>query len=225
MPTKPTSTTPRRGRGRPPADSTAPDARDRLLDAALTLFSEHGIAGTSLSLVARKARVTPALMHYYFGNKARLVDAIIDERLEPLVQGFGAKVASVTADPRRAIETFVAEVIATLTTHSWLPGLWLREVVIEGGQLRARMLDRLAPQVAHVVADGARRAQAAGRLNPDIEPRLLMVSLVGLAVFPVAAQSIWRKVFDADDITAQTLTRHVLALLMRGLELPDEPRP
>lgn len=223
MPTKPTPAAPRR-RGRPPADSNAPDARERLLDAALTLFSEHGIAGTSLSLVARKARVTPALMHYYFGNKERLVDAIIDERLEPLVQAFGAKVASVTTDPRRAIETFVAEVINTLTTHAWLPGLWLREVVIEGGQLRARMLDRLAPQVAHVVAEGARRAQAAGRLNPDIEPRLLMVSLVGLAVFPIAAQSIWRKVFDAGDITAQTLTHHVLALLMRGLELPDETR-
>jgi AcrR family transcriptional regulator len=224
MPNKPTTTPPKRGRGRPPADATTPDVRERLLDAALTLFSEHGIAGTALSLVARKARVTPALMHYYFGNKDRLVDAVIDERLEPLVQAFGAKVGALTNDPRRAIETFVAEVIATLSAHAWLPGLWLREVVIEGGQLRARMLERLAPQVAHVVADGARRAQAAGRLNPDLEPRLLMVSLVGLAVFPVAAQSIWRKVFDATDITADTLTRHVLALLMRGLELPDETR-
>lgn len=223
MPTKATTPTPRR-RGRPPADATTPDVRERLLDVALALFSEHGIAGTALSLVARKARVTPALMHYYFGNKDRLVDAIIDERLEPLVQAFGAKIGALTNDPRRAIEAFVAEVIATLTAHAWLPGLWLREVVIEGGQLRARMLDRLAPQVAHVVADGARRAQAAGRLNPDLEPRLLMVSLIGLAVFPIAAQSIWRKIFDADDITADTLTRHVLALLMRGLELPDETR-
>jgi AcrR family transcriptional regulator len=221
MPSKPTTPSPRR-RGRPPADSNTPDARERLLDTALTLFSEHGIAGTSLTLVARKARVTPALMHYYFGNKERLVDAVIEDRLEPLVQRFASRVAPAMNDPRRAIENFVAGVITTLTEHAWLPGLWLREVVIEGGQLRARMLDRLAPQVGPVVSETARRAQAAGRLNPLLEPRLLMVSLVGLAVFPIAAQSIWRKVFDANDITPDDLTRHVLALLMRGLELPDE---
>ena len=223
MPTKPTAPPPRR-RGRPPADANAVDARERLVDAALALFAEHGIGGTSLSLVARKARVTPALMHYYFGNKDRLVDAIIEERLEPLVQRFAGKIAPALGDPRRAIETFVAEAIATLTEHRWLPGLWLREVLIEGGQLRARMLDRLAPQVGPVVADAARRAQAAGHMNPDLEPRLVMVSLIGLTVFPIAAQSIWRKVFDAADITSETLIRHVLALLTRGLELPDETR-
>lgn len=221
MPTKPTAPAPRR-RGRPPATKGAPDVRERLLDAALVLFSEHGIAGTTLSLVARKARVTPALMHYYFGDKERLIDAAIAERLQPLVMQVGSRLAGAMKEPRRAIETFVREAISTLSAHEWLPGLWLREVVIEGGQLRARMLDQIAPQIAPVVADAARHAQATGSLNPDLEPRLIMVSLIGLAVFPIAAQSIWRRVFDAADITPEVLTRHALALLMRGLELPDE---
>lgn len=224
MPTTPKDKPPTalRGRGRPPSSDNGTDVRERLLDVAVRVFSEHGIGATTLSLVARKGRVTPALMHYYFGNKERLVDAVIEGRLEPLVQQFGAKIAPSLGDPRRALETFVSVAITTLTENDWLPGLWLREVVVEGGQLRARMLDRLAPHVGGVVADAVRRAQAAGRLNPALEPRLMMVSLVGLAVFPVAAQSIWRKLYDARDITSETLVRHVLALLMRGLELPDE---
>jgi hypothetical protein len=38
-------------------------------------------------------------------------------------------------------------------------------------------------------------------------------------VFPLAAQPIWRSIYAADDITPEVLRRHVLALLLRGLEL------
>ena len=55
----------------------------------------------------------------------------------------------------------------------------------------------------------------------SLEPRLLMVSLIGLTVFPLAAQPIWRAIYPAEDITADVLRRHVLALLLRGLELGD----
>src|SRR5690349_17516020 len=48
-----------RRRGRPSAANAGPDVRERLLDAAIHLFSENGIAATPLSGVARHAHVTP----------------------------------------------------------------------------------------------------------------------------------------------------------------------
>ena len=48
---------------------------------------------------------------------------------------------------------------------------------------------------------------------------LLMVSLVGLTLFPAAGAPIWRRLFDAGDLDYAALQRHVLVLLGRGLEL------
>lgn len=211
-----------RRRGRP-AGSTGPgrdaDAREHLLDVALKLFAEHGIAATPLSQIARRARVTPALLHYYFGSKDKLVDALVDEKLQPLSAALGQRLAGSGDDLRGALEAFVGTMLELLSANPWFPQLWLREVLNECGQLRQRLIERVAPLVAHRVRDLVAHAQAAGRLNRDIEPRLLMVSLIGLTVFPLAAQPIWHAVYAADDITPEVLRRHVLALLLRGLEL------
>ena len=48
---------------------------------------------------------------------------------------------------------------------------------------------------------------------------LLMVSLIGLTMFPMASAPIWRQLFGADDIDFNDLRRHTLVLLDRGLEL------
>ena len=219
MPRSPAPT--RRRPGRPAARSA--ELRPRLLDAAAELFAARGIEATPLSAIARKARVTPALLHYYFGNKQRLVDALLEERLLPLLSGLGADLAAHADDPAGAIPLFVAAVVQALGRAPWLPPLWVREVLSEGGALREHVLDHLAPRVAPRVRDLAAAAQARGQMNPDLDPRLLLVSLLGLTVFAVAAAPIWKRVFDAGDVTSDDLVRHVLALLTRGLELRHAP--
>src|SRR6218665_410592 len=73
-----------RAPGRPVADS--PDLRERLLDAALACFVRQGIAATSLRDIARRAGVTPALLHYYFGDRPQLQEAVVQERAMPVFQ-------------------------------------------------------------------------------------------------------------------------------------------
>jgi TetR/AcrR family transcriptional regulator len=225
MPTRPKPPAPPRRRGRPSA-ATAPaadgDARAHLMDTALRLFAAHGIAATPLSRIARTAQVTPALLHYYFGSKEKLVDALVDERLRPLSERLGRSLATETGSLRDALQAFVGGMIDLLAANDWFPQLWLREVLHEGGQLRQRLIERVAPVVAQRVRELVQAAQAQGRLNADIEPRLLMVSLIGLTVFPFAAQPIWRAIYPAEDITPEVMRRHVLALLLRGLELGDD---
>jgi hypothetical protein len=46
---------------------------------------------------------------------------------------------------------------------------------------------------------------------------LLVVSLVGLTMFPLAAEHIWRRIFPSGDIDRGVLLRHTLALLDHGL--------
>ena len=63
-------------------------------------------------------------------------------------------------------------------------------------------------------------AQAAGQRNPDLDPRLLVTSLIGLTLFPAAGVPIWRRLLDADDIDATAMRDHAIALLDGGIGLP-----
>ena len=112
----------------------------------------------------------------------------------------------------RGIGTVVAE-------HPWLPTLWVREILCEGGALREMMIHQVGPLLPTMMASRFAAAQQAGQLNPDLDPRLLMVSLIGLTMFPMASAPIWRQLFGADDIDFNDLRRHTLVLLDRGLEL------
>ncbi len=58
--------------------------REHLLDHAEALFARHGLHGVTIREVARRAHVDPALVHYYFGTKTGLFDAVFMRRADIL---------------------------------------------------------------------------------------------------------------------------------------------
>ena len=207
----------KRAPGRPSAD--APDQRAVALDAALACFVRQGIAATSLRDIAREAGVTPALLHYYFGDRQQLLDAVVAERVMPAFLSVRERLARAGVDVGDIVAAFVCGVTDAIARHPWWPQLWVREVLCEGGALRDLLVQRIAPDIARLLAGRFAAAQAAGRLNADLDPRLLLPTLVGLTMFPAAGAPIWRQVFDADDLGLDDVRGHALALLDRGLEL------
>lgn len=65
-----------------PAAATlaVPDQRARILDAALTLVSELGAAGTSMRRLATACGLNVATIYHYFPSKADLLRALIEEQ-------------------------------------------------------------------------------------------------------------------------------------------------
>ena len=61
-----------------------PDLRKAILDAAEQLFAAHGFYGVTTRQVAAEAGVDTALIHYYFGAKRDLFDAVFARRAEIL---------------------------------------------------------------------------------------------------------------------------------------------
>jgi TetR/AcrR family transcriptional regulator len=204
-----------RGAGRPRGDDG--DLRARLLDAATSQYARLGIDGTSLRAIASEAGVTPAMLHYYFGDKPRLTQAMIEERLLPALEPVRGRLEQAGDDPAALAEAFACGIGELVTRHPWLPPLWVREVLCEGGALREVLFHRALPNVPRLLAQRFAAAQAEGRINPELDPRLLVVSLVGLTLFPAAGAPIWRAVFDAEDIDAGAMLKHTLALLRGGL--------
>jgi len=83
-PTLPPVVAPPARRGRPKKTKTtgAGETRDAILNAAENLFSKHGFYGVTIREVAREAGVDTALVHYYFGAKKALFDAVFTRRAE-----------------------------------------------------------------------------------------------------------------------------------------------
>jgi len=66
------------------SDHKTKDTQDRILDSAELLFSEQGIAATSLRSITQRAGVNTAAIHYHFGDKLALIEAIVSRRIAPM---------------------------------------------------------------------------------------------------------------------------------------------
>jgi len=201
--------------GRPRADEA--NQRERLLDAAIACFTTDGVAATSQRNIAVKAGVTPALVNYYFGSKDKLLEAFIAERVTPVMAALRESLLAAGNEPHALVEAFVRGIHGVVERYPWWPSLWVREVLAERGALREVLMQHIAPQTGHLLAKTLAGAKQRGELTPGLDPRLLVVSLIGLTLFPLAAEPIWRRMFTADDVDRATLLRHTLALLDQGL--------
>jgi AcrR family transcriptional regulator len=57
---------------------------DKILDAAEKLFVYNGFSGTSLRAIIKEAGVNTAAVHYHFGSKEGLIEAVFARRKEPI---------------------------------------------------------------------------------------------------------------------------------------------
>ncbi len=210
--------------GRPAGTPSA--LRESLLDAALNLFAELGAQATTLRAICARTGVTPALLHYYFGNKEALIEALLIERISPLVAVSGASLVAPDLKPRAALLQFLSEHMRNIAAHPWLPPLLVREVLSGSGVLRDRILAYTSTAISSHLPKLIADAQAAGELRQDLDPRLVAVSMQSLCVFTFATAPIWRQTLKVpiDEITTAEIIEHTLALLMDGLEATHAKR-
>lgn len=229
----PTSPAPARRPGRPPRPDNAA-VRDQLLDIATDLFAAQGVAATRIAHIAERAGVTSAMLHYYFKSRDQLLDAVVLERVVPVISFVWSPVPQTArrvvgpADTARAVITeIVSRLVRCAADRPWLPALWMHEVVNEGGQLRERVLRHLPSQRLQVFAGMIADSQRAGAITPGVEPRLVFLSILGLTLLPLATSSLWRRIWQ-DDPTAQAIgheaiAAHAVAMLTGGLFTPTTP--
>ncbi len=195
------------------------DVREHLLDTATRLFAERGIAATTVAQIASEAGVTSALVHYYFTNREKLLDAVTDERLAPAAEFvWRPAVEDAASDPFALVHEFVARLFDVTDRMPWLPPLWLREIVNEGGLLRERMMQRIPFDNIKRFGSRVARAQQDGVVNGDLEAMLLFNSILALVMLPLATAKIWQSARGLPVIERDALRRHVTALLIGGMQ-------
>ena len=192
---KPRSSTKRSKVTRPTTDLAT---RERILDAAHTVFVRKGTAGSRTQEIAAEAGVNKALVHYYFGTKAALADAIFERALGTIMP----RIFGILADPDRSIDekvpAIVKEQIDFHSARPYLAGYLLSELHAEPDRI-ARLMTRRAGRVPlDVLRKQLREAARAGRIR-SISPEQFVTNMMGLLIFPFAIRPALRELLSLDD--------------------------
>src|SRR3954451_5888119 len=106
------------------------DGRELLLAAALKLFAEQGIEGVSIRAVNREAGLGPASVHYHFGTKEALLDAVLHQYGDNVIERIKHRATELlepgAASDARDLVTMLAEPYLDLVAsrdedgHAWV---------------------------------------------------------------------------------------------------------
>jgi len=160
--------------------STRSDATKRkLFDAAMDLIGERGFTEASVDEIVHRAGVAKGTVYYHFTGKADLVEALIADRLRPLVVSFTTAAQKNATDPRAAIEALVRAELEFLLEHKSFSKLLLTEMWREDRVWRQTLVmlrGELMAIIAVVISDGIKR----GVFRDDVDPKFGASALFGM---------------------------------------------
>ncbi|MGL4748675.1 MAG: TetR/AcrR family transcriptional regulator [Shewanella sp.] len=205
--------------GRPKGNS---DARQRLITAAVILFSERSYQTVSTREIARKAEVDAALIRYYFGSKAGLFEQMVRETLAPVLTRLGE--ISTTQAPN-TIGELMQTYYRVMAPNPGLPRLIIRVLQEGDGTEAYRIMLSVFEQVLSLSRQWLESTLVnAGLLKEGLDPNLVRLSFVSLMVFPLIAPPVLIRQFGlltTQETDLQRLALHNMQVFTEGvLRLP-----
>ena len=114
------------------------------------------MAATTFAAIAKRAGLTPAMMHYYFKDREHLLDSVVDEKIAPVIAAVWSPVDPGAA-PEELMRGVVERLVAGIERMPWIPSAWMREVLNEGGLLRSRVLRKLPFDKVRILSEAVAR--------------------------------------------------------------------
>jgi AcrR family transcriptional regulator len=198
------ATDPPKRRGRPPSGG-----REAILDAALALLAEAGVAKLTSREVAARAGVSDASVYYHFGDRAGLLQAVFARGIKPL------EFLEEQPEPRFDIPQLLAASLASLERFydEVLPVMTAAQSDVGLGRSLAEYVNErdLGPHRGVVILGGyLRSGQAAGWINPTIDPEAVAMMILDVAFARSSRRHmLWR---DHEDPRLPSLERLLTAI-------------
>ena len=145
-----------------PVPADRPDTETAILDAAERAFAASGFHGATTRAIAEEAAVNPALIHYHFGSKEALYEAVFARRSDAINGERRARLAALRAAGPLALEPVLTALLE--------PTIALGRDPARGGAHYARLL-------VHVAAGIDERSQRLTRARYDQTARLFIAAL------------------------------------------------
>lgn len=178
----------------------AVENRERLIDAAAELFADRGL-GVSLNDIAHHAGVGVGTAYRRFANKAEVIDALFERRLQNLADVAGAALAD--PDPWQGLVSFLEGSLdvqfGDLGMHQIMNDATLGDARVQDAR------DRIAPLITELVE----RAKSHGVVRRDFDQSDVIFIQVGLSA-----------ILNASRHVAPDLYRRYLTMILDGIRYP-----
>jgi len=162
------------------------DAREKIIETAMRLFSTQGYSNTSLAQVAKEAQVSKALIFWHFENKESLFRTAVQRTFEPYIINVVDDLEGLSEidQIKGLIDEYYAFVSKNIYSVRFFLGLVLREEK-HPDDLVAHM-DELQRMYRNLLADIIDGGRQRGVLRPNVRPALdaglIISALHGLLV-------------------------------------------
>ena len=165
----------------------APTTRQRILEAASSVFAADGFGGARVDEIARRAGVNKALLYYHVGNKQALYTAVLLRNFDRVEAALADATASGLSAGDR-LSGVIAAISRVLNTYPDHPRIVLREIAAGGNNLQKEVLERMVgtlAMVANLLAEGVRNHEF--RVTDPVMAHLTLVgsSLILNAIGPL----------------------------------------
>lgn len=165
--------------------------RARLLQAALDCFLADEYHNVTTRMIAEKAGANISMIRYYFGSKEGLYEEMIRETLNPLLDVLDGKLLSSV----QGFTAFLGLYYETMLAKPEFPKLILKVLALNHGPGR-RFIQQLLERGR---TRGAQRVQALkqnGQIAPSVDPDILRMAFVSLAMTPMLLKDIFEEQMD-----------------------------
>ncbi|OLP62597.1 TetR family transcriptional regulator [Xaviernesmea oryzae] len=207
-----------------PAKRDPEGVRRDILSAAMEEFSLNGLSGGRIDEIAARTRTSKRMIYYYFGDKERLYERVLEEAYGK-VRGGESDLGLDALEPVAALTKLCR---FTFDHHRANPA-FIRMVMIEnihhGRHLQhsetIRGLNRPAIEALETVL---LRGQAEGQFRKGLEALELHWQISALSFFNVSNRATFTAIFG-DGLFAgdgqEQLSRHVAEMVLRYVLTPD----
>src|SRR5215475_13241142 len=197
-----------------PVSDRASDTRSRILDAALSEFASHGLAGARTDRIAQAAGVNKALLYYYFDSKENLYRAAL-EMIAAKVRDRTLAIFLLEFSPgERVIRSALEHFDRILTQHEF-QGLMQQEMIrLHKGESSAMevLVKRVFAPVMTMYESMVREGIKSGELI-DVDWMQIHFASLGANVFYFLSAPVWRIVNSSEPFSVEALAQRRKAVV------------
>lgn len=172
------------------------DTEEQIFEAASRVFQRKGYAGARMQEIADEADINKSMLHYYFRSKEKLFKKVYQRELSrffPVV--FGVMDSDDPLDQK--IEQLIDAYYSFLNDNPRIPQFLIAEMNQNPQQFRD-FIRNAGIRLPETFFRQINKAKEEGRID-DVAPEQLMVSIVGLTLFPFIGTTMIKGIFDFDD--------------------------
>ncbi|MDR9415484.1 MAG: TetR/AcrR family transcriptional regulator [Gracilimonas sp.] len=169
---------------------------EQIFDAASRIFQENGFAGARMQQIADEANINKSMLHYYYRSKEKLFRAVFQKQL---VRFFPTifEVLGSELNLDKKIPLLIDAYYNFLQDNPTVVQFIIQEMNNNPDEFR-RFMEEKNIHPPQNFANQIHREIKEGHMD-QVDPRQLLISIIGLILFPFIAQVMVKTVFGLEE--------------------------